>query len=163
MHTESALCLHLLHHHVQEDKGPRAAHPRTAVHQQWLVQGDGVLLTHTTDKPDEGHDILRHPVVRPASVVELGDYHVPRVFFHELCIYVHRQRQDESTITELVSATDVFQFEFPDLVLGKWQSGGVGHTELVSWSDAVMQLLGPVLDTLGLHIIMCMYIALMHC
>ena len=82
-------------------------------------------------------------------------------------MYVYRQRQDESTeytctatndITELVFATDIFQFEFPDLVLGKWQSGGVGHTELVSWSDAVMQLLGPVLDTLGLHIIMCMYI-----
>ena len=77
-------------------------------------------------------------------------------------MYVYRQKQDESTeyaaITELVFATDVFQFEFPDLVLGKWQSGGVGHTELVSWSDAVMQLLGPVLDTLGLHIIMCMYI-----
>ena len=92
VHTESALCLHLLHHHIQEDKGPRAAHPRTAVHQQWLVQGDGVLLTHTTDKPDEGHDILRHPVVRPASVVELGDYHVPRVIFHELCMYIDKGR-----------------------------------------------------------------------
>ena len=88
-------------------------------------------------------------------------------------MYVYRQRQDESIeytctasndITELVFATDIFQFEFPDLELGKWQSGGVGHTELVSWSDAVMQLLGPVLDTLGLHIIMCMYIhALMYC
>ena len=55
-------------------------------------------------------------------------------------------------------ATDIFQFEFPDLVLSKRQSGGVGHTELVSWSDAVMQLLRPVLDTLGLHKILCMYV-----
>ena len=72
-HTESALGPHLLQHHVQSDEGARATHTRTAVHQQGLVQGDRVKLTHTTDEVVDRHEVLWHAVIRPGSVVELSD------------------------------------------------------------------------------------------
>jgi len=71
--AESALFLHLLHHHIQEDEGASSPDPCTAVHQQGLVQGGRVLLTDTADEVDERHDILWHPMIRPSCVVELSD------------------------------------------------------------------------------------------
>ena len=73
MHTEAALRPHLLHHGVQEDEGAGAANPRTAVHQQRLVQGGRVELADTADEADEGHGVLWHPMVWPGSVVEVCD------------------------------------------------------------------------------------------
>ena len=71
--AESALFLHLLHHHIQEDEGTSSPDPCTAVNQQGLVQGGRVLLTDTADETDERHDILWHPMIRPSCVVELSD------------------------------------------------------------------------------------------
>ena len=74
--TESALFLHLLHHHIQEDEGASSANPCTAVHQQRLVQGSRVLLTDIADKVDKRHSIVWHSMIRPSCVLELMDYQV---------------------------------------------------------------------------------------
>ena len=71
MNTERSLHLYLLNHGVQEDEGACATDSCTAVHQQWLVQCDWMLLTDTVDKVDERHGILWYSVVRPCCVVEV--------------------------------------------------------------------------------------------
>ena len=56
--TQSPLSLDLLHHRVQEDEGPSATHPCTAVHQEGNVQADWVLLANTMNKGDDRHSIV---------------------------------------------------------------------------------------------------------
>ena len=48
--TQCSLSVHLLHDHVQEDEGPCAAYPCTAVDQERLVHEGWVL---SADSPDE--------------------------------------------------------------------------------------------------------------
>ena len=73
VYTESPLSLHLLHHHIQSDESPSATHTCTAVHQQWLVQGDRVQFTHMTNETDDRHDIVWYSMIWPGSIVELSD------------------------------------------------------------------------------------------
>ena len=80
--TEGALCLHLLHHHVQSDEGAGATNTCTAVDQQWPVLGGWEHFTDVTDEPDDRHDIVGDSVIWPGSVVELSHFH--RFIIHQL-------------------------------------------------------------------------------
>ena len=72
VHTQCALSLHLLHDSVQEDEGPSAAHPCTAVDQEGLVQAGWVLSADSPDEGDDGHGVARDSMVWPGSVVHVS-------------------------------------------------------------------------------------------
>ena len=65
--------LHPLQHDVQYHKAPSPAHTSTAVHQQGRGVRDRMLPSHYLDEVQQREGVDGYTVVRPDSVVELGD------------------------------------------------------------------------------------------
>ena len=138
--TDTVPSLDLLHDDVQQDECPRTTHPSTAVDQQWLLVGDGVQFTDVTDEGNERHDVVWHSVIRPGRVVEMSHCHVLRVCLRQLHIRerVATNRVGHQCKMRGFVQTDIFKFEFPELILCKWHVGREGHTEFVLHSERVM-------------------------
>ena len=54
VNIDGLLCLDLLQHVVQGDEGASPAHTSTTVHQQQILPGVGVCLSHSLDEVDHG-------------------------------------------------------------------------------------------------------------
>ena len=70
VHIHRLLVLHPLQHGVDDDEGPGAADPRTAVG-DYGAAVRGVELVDPPDELEEGGAVLRDPVVWPGRELEL--------------------------------------------------------------------------------------------
>ena len=84
MNAESALSLHLLHHHIQSDECTSATYSCTAVYQQWVFKGGRAEFTHITNETDERHGIFWRAMIWLGSVVKLSHFQRFLSLFQEL-------------------------------------------------------------------------------
>ena len=74
INIDGLLCLDPLQHVVQGDEGASPAHTSTTVHQQQVLPGVGVCLSHSLDEVDHGDGIGRYSMIRPGKVMILGHF-----------------------------------------------------------------------------------------
>ena len=81
VYIDGLLCLDPLQHVVQGDEGASPAHTSTTVHQQQILPGVGVCLSHSLDEVDHGDGIGRYSMIRPGKVVILDHFKGWSVWF----------------------------------------------------------------------------------
>ena len=72
VNIDGLLCLDPLQHVVQGDEGASPAHTSTTVHQQQILPGVGVCLSHALDEVDHGDGINRYSMIRPRQDNDTG-------------------------------------------------------------------------------------------
>ena len=81
VNIDGLLCLDPLQHAVQGDESASPAHTSTTVHQQQILPGVGVCLSHSLDEVDHGDGIGRYSMIRPGKIMILGYFKGWSVWF----------------------------------------------------------------------------------
>ena len=83
--VEIIFLLHSLQHAIQYNKRSCPPHPCTTVHQEGARVRVRMNGANTSDEIDEHNSILRYPVVRPTSEMELNHFMRGTVRSFRLC------------------------------------------------------------------------------